>query len=263
MGEYASGAVLPWQACVPPGCDEPTMSESDGVRYLHFGTEWIQGAMRVARPSELVLAYTQQMMAWLLFLEPSRDSSIGILGLGAGSLLRYTLKHTPGSVVVAEWNPRVTHICRAYFRLPESARLHIDHDDAAVWVKRREHLGRYLCLMVDLYDAQAQGPVRESLGFYHDCYRALDEVGILAVNLFGNHESFPRNLANISKAFKGRVLELPEIDEGNRVVLAFKGPGLNVTVQQFLDRAQAVESGYGLPARRWAKSLLAQGMPAL
>ena len=251
------------QACTSPGGDEPTMSEFAGVRYLHFGTEWVQGAMRVARPSELVLAYTQQMMAWLLFLEPSRVSAIGILGLGAGSLLRYSMKHTPSSIVVVEWNPRVVYICRAYFRLPESVRLRIDHDDAAVWVKQREHIGRYLCLMVDLYDAQAQGPVRESLEFYSDCYQALDEVGVLAVNLFGNHESFPRNLTNISKAFNGRILELPEVDEGNRVVLAFKGPTLNVTVQQFLDRSQVVESDYGLPARRWAKSLLAQGMSAL
>ncbi|MEP7062594.1 MAG: spermidine synthase, partial [Betaproteobacteria bacterium] len=26
------------------------VSEEDGVRYLHFGTHWIQGAMRIARP---------------------------------------------------------------------------------------------------------------------------------------------------------------------------------------------------------------------
>jgi spermidine synthase len=245
------------------GDDEPTLSEWGGIRYLHFGTEWVQGAMRIAKPSELVLAYTQQMMAWLLFLEPTKQSSVGILGLGAGSLLRYTLKHTPSEVVAVEWNPRVTSLCRAYFRLPESARLAVDHCDAAVWLKRNENLGNYLSLMVDLYDAQARGPVRESLDFYKSCYRALDEVGVMTVNLFGNHESFPRNLANISKAFKGRVLELPEIDEGNRVVLAFKGPVLEVSTQRFLDRAAAVETQYGLPARRWAKSLLARRSPVV
>jgi len=210
-----------------------------------------------------VLAYTQQMMAWLLFLEPGGRDCVGILGLGAGSLLRYVLRHTRADVAVAEWNPRVTQACRAYFRLPDTARLRIDHDDAALWLKQPENIGRCAALMVDLYDAQARGPVRDTLEFYQDCRAALAEVGVLTVNLFGSHESFPRNLANIREAFEGRVLQLPEIDEGNRVVLAFKGPLLDVSVRQFLDRAEAVQAGYGLPALRWARSLLASGAGAL
>ena len=54
----------------PSELDQPTLSEVDGVRYLHFHTEWVQGAMRIKNPAELVLEYTSQMMAWLLFLEP-------------------------------------------------------------------------------------------------------------------------------------------------------------------------------------------------
>ena len=238
--------------------DEPTMSEFDGIRYLHFGTEWVQGAMRIKKPSELVLAYTQQMMAWLLFLEPSKSAHVGILGLGAGSLLRYTLKHTPCAVETAEWNPRVTAMCRAYFRLPNTGRSDVHHTDAALWVQESRNIGRYLALMVDLYDADAQGPVRDSVEFYESCYRSLDDVGVMSVNLFGNHESFPRNINNIRQAFNGRVLELPEIDAGNRIVLALKGPLLQVSTQQFLDRAEQVETVFGLPARRWARFLLGQ-----
>ena len=77
----------------PSEFDQPTLSESDGVRYLHFNTEWVQGAMRVKNPAELVLEYTGQMMAWLLFLEPPKEEAIGMLGLGAGSLARFCAKH--------------------------------------------------------------------------------------------------------------------------------------------------------------------------
>lgn len=237
--------------------DEPSLSELAGIRYLHFGTEWVQGAMRVGKPAELVLAYTQQMMGWLLFLEPSAEDDIGILGLGAGSLLRYTLKKTPASVETVEWNPQVTAICRAYFRLPDSPRSVIDHCDAAVWIKKRHNIDRYMALMVDLYDADAQGPVRDSLEFYEGCYHALADVGIMTVNLFGDHASFAPNLDNIRQAFKGRMLELPEVDAGNRVVLAFKGPLLDISTSELLARADEVEAIYGLPARRWAKALLA------
>ncbi|NYT57654.1 spermidine synthase [Alcaligenaceae bacterium] len=235
------------------------MSELDGIRYLHFGTEWVQGAMRVGKPAELVLAYTAQMMAWLMFLEPAKTDTVGIMGLGAGSLLRYTLKHTPASVVTVEWNPAVTAICRAYFRLPETRRSSIDHADAGLWVQDSRNFNRYTALMVDLYDAHALGPVRDSLDFYQGCYRSLADTGVMTVNLFGEHDSFAPNIRNIRAAFDGRVLELPEMDAGNRIVLAFKGPVLDVSARQFLLRAEELESRYGLPARRWARELLSQG----
>lgn len=243
---------------LPSPADEPTISELDGIRYLHFSTEWVQGAMRIKNPSELVLAYARQMMAWLLFLAPGKEDTIGILGLGAGSLVRFALKHTRGSVVTVEWNARVIAVCRAYFRLSKSVRSIVDQCDAAVWVQQSDNADRFCALMVDIYDAYARGPVHESLEFYQGCYRSLNDTGVMTVNLFGDHESFPRNLANIRAVFDGGVLELPEVDVGNRVILAFKGPLLQIGAPQFMDRARLVESRYGLPAIRWAKSLLRQ-----
>ena len=237
--------------------DQPTLSEEDGIRYLHFNSEWIQGAMRVARPSELVLAYTQQMMAWLLFVSAGMRDRVGILGLGAGSLLRFTLRHTRSPVDTVERNPAVTALCRAYFRLPGSPRSVVDHADARDWVAEPGRAGRYRALMVDLYDSKAEGPVCGDPAFYRDCYRVLDEPGVMSVNLFGNHASFEDNLRGIREAFDGRVLCLPEIDEGNTVVLAFKGDVLDLSRQELLDRAERLESRTSLPARRWARSLLA------
>uniref|UniRef100_UPI003341F056 spermidine synthase n=1 Tax=Castellaniella defragrans TaxID=75697 RepID=UPI003341F056 len=239
--------------------DIPTLSEEAGIRYLHFGSEWIQGAMRVGRPTELVLAYTQQMMAWLLFLAPRARDHVGILGLGAGSLLRFTLAHTPARVRTVERNPQVTAMCRAFFRLPGSARSAIDHEDASNWVADPDQADRYLALMVDLYDSQAQGPVCDSLSFYQGCHRALAETGIMTVNLFGRHESYARNMRHISEVFEGRVLRLPEVDEGNIVVLAFKGPALEVSRQALLDRAADLQQTCGLPCMRWARALLSDG----
>ncbi len=240
----------------PPVHDQPTLSEADGIRYLHFGTEWIQGAMRIKAPAELVLEYTGQMMAWLLFLDPPKDEAIGLLGLGAGSLARFCLKHTRSPVAVVEWNPQVTAVCQMFFRLPAAARLSIDHDDAAAWVADPRHAGRCPVLMVDLYDASARGPVRDSEAFYRGCRRVLGDVGVLSVNLFGQHESFDRNIENLRRAFDDRIVLLPEIDAGNQIVLAFSGPPLAITPARLLARAEEVESRYGLPARRWARSLV-------
>ncbi len=239
--------------------DEPTISEAEGIRYLHFDTPWAQGAMKLRDPAALVFDYTQQMMAWLLFLEPSARDHVGILGLGAGSLLRFTLKHTPAQLATVEWNPRVTAVCEQYFRLPRGPRCELDHDDAQTWLMEPRNVGRYLALMVDLYDGQAQGPVRDSVTFYRRCHRALADTGVMTVNLFGHHQSYGRNLDNIREAFGGRVLELPELPEGNRIVIGLKGPVLDVAVGDFMARAADIEAACRLPARRWARALLAQG----
>lgn len=237
--------------------DLPTMSEQDGIRYLHFNSEWVQGAMKISKPSELVLSYTQQMMSWMLFLSSSAQDRIGILGLGAGSLLRFSLRHTRSQVNTVERNPGVTAMCQIFFRLPGSTRSTIDHADARDWVADPHRAGMYRVLMADLYDSEAQGPVCGDPAFYRDCYRVLDEPGVMTVNLFGHHSSFEPNLQGIREAFGGQVLCLPEIDEGNTVVLAFKGHVLSQSAASLLDRAGRVEARTGLPARRWARTLLA------
>jgi spermidine synthase len=55
--------------------------EEAGIRYLHFGTDWVQGAMRLSKPHRLELAYTQAMLAFLLFRPAPRN--VLIIGLGA------------------------------------------------------------------------------------------------------------------------------------------------------------------------------------
>jgi spermidine synthase len=256
----ARSARPAWQ--VEADRDQPTISELDGIRYLHFNSEWIQGVMRIGRPSELVLAYTRQMMAWLLFLRPGSRDRVGILGLGAGSLLRFTLRHTRALVDTVERNQRVVGICQTYFRLPGSSRSTITLGDARDWVARPDQVGRYRALMVDLYDADAQGPVCGDLDFYRHCARALDEPGLMTVNLFGHHESFASNLRHIREAFGGCVLCLPEIDEGNTVVLASRTPLAPASLHDWLDRAQVLESRTGLPAQHWVHGLMADpGFP--
>lgn len=242
----------------PSDQDVPTLSEEGGVRYLHFSSEWVQGAMRVSRPAQLVLEYTQQMMAWLLFLDPPAQSDIAMLGLGAGSLTRFCLAHTASRLRVVEWNPMVTAVCYNYFKLPDVPRLDIEHDDAGVWAVDPMNVGTCGVVMVDLYDAQAQGPVRDSLAFYAGCRSVLADAGIVTVNLFGKHESFGPNIAHLNEAFEGRVASLPSIDAGNQIVLAFSGPLIDIEASVLMARAEDVESRYGLPARRWARSLMGQ-----
>ncbi len=230
-----------------------TLSEEDGIRYLHFGTEWIQGGMRVARPFTLELEYQRQMMAVGLFLpEPAR---IVQLGLGAAALTKFCWREVlSASVVAVELSLEVIEAARAWFCLPpDNARLSIVNADARGFISHPRQRGRADWLQVDLYDAAARGPVYDDVAFYRACRKTLRAPGVASFNLFG--ASFGPSFAAIASAFDGRALALPEVDAGNRVVLAIVGPALDVPFASLDQRARELEARWKLKARGWVTGL--------
>ncbi|RPH43362.1 MAG: spermidine synthase [Burkholderiales bacterium] len=244
----------------PSRTDPPIdLSESDGVRYLHFGSRWIQGAMRLRKPFDLELDYIRHMMAWLLFMEP--PPRVLQLGLGAAALTKWCWERLPDTDVTAvEQGESVISACRRFFALPEDDdRLEVVLGDAGEFVAAPRARGRYGVVQVDLYDRDARGPVLESVEFYAAVRRAIAEPGMMVVNLFGSdHASFERNRRRIAEVFDGRMLVLPPVEAGNLVVLAFAGPPLAVDAAMLFERAAEVERRWRLPARGWAKALRQQ-----
>ncbi|GAB7539588.1 spermidine synthase [Burkholderia sp. 22PA0099] len=230
-----------------------TFSEERGVRYLHFGTEWVQGAMRLSKPLALELEYAQQMMAWLLFLDtPER---IVQLGLGTGALTKFAHAYLPRARVEAvELNPAVIVAAHTMFAMPhDDERLTVHEADAWDFVNDPANRGTVGALQIDLYDATARGPVLDSVAFYRAARACLDEAGVAVINLFGDHPSFVRNMKHLNAAFEQRVIALPEVHDGNRIAFAFSGPALAVTYAQLNERAALIEDTLKLPARKWVK----------
>lgn len=246
---------------------EVSVSEWDGVRYLHLGTEWVQGAMRLSDPQVLVLDYVQRMMAGLLW-RPVPEMTHGPavqLGLGAGALTRFTHRTLRMKTVVVELNPAVVAANRALFRLPaDGPRLAVVQADAAAWAAEPAHHGRASLLHVDLYDHEAAAPVLDDEGFYADCRRVLADGGVMTVNLFGRQASFDDSAARIAAAFgadtgpggpAGSPLwMLKPTREGNTIVIASRGAPLPAREELAL-RAAHVEDTWGLPARKWLRIL--------
>jgi len=234
-----------------------TLSEEGGVRYLHFGSQWVQGAMRIARPWALEIDYVRDMMAWLLFLAP--PERILQLGLGAAALTKYCWRRFPESRVTAvDRSAAVIASARRDFALPpDDARLGVVCADAGEFVARPAERGRYGVIQVDLYDRQARGPVLDSVAFYRRCRRALASPGVLAVNLFGEHESTLRSHRHVAQAFEDRVLVLPPVPAGNVVLLAFHGPPLRIGWTALRRRARELDRA-GLPASTWLDALHGQ-----
>ena len=232
-----------------------TLSEQDGVRYLHFGTEWVQGAMRIRKPDWPELEYAQQMMAWMLFITAPR--AIGQLGLGTAALTKFCYRQFPEARVTAvDLNPSVLAICSTMFKLPPNdARLNVLEMDALDFVNDPANLGAFDVLQCDLYDATARGPVLDTPEFYVACANCLTDDGIMTVNLFGDHPSFAKNLKAMKFAFD-HVLCLPEVHDGNVVALCFKTrPTLDEDA--LTKRAAQIKLQTKLPAASWVKGLFA------
>ncbi len=230
-----------------------TLSEQDGVRYLHFGTEWVQGAMRIRKPDWPELEYAQQMMAWMLFIETPRR--IAQLGLGAATLTKACYRQFPQAQVTAvELNPSVIAICHTMFKLPpEDERFNVLEMDALDFVEDPENHGAFDVLQCDLYDATAKGPVLDTPEFYRACNDCLAPGGIMTVNLFGDHPSYNKNLKAMKFAFD-QVICLPEVHDGNVVALCFKtAPQLDSAA--LAARAAQIVAATKLPAKSWVKGI--------
>ena len=234
-----------------------TFSESGGVRYLHFGSELIQGAMRIRDPNEIYLEYNQQMMAWLLFLETKPGMRVAQLGLGTGALTKFTHLHCPAvKSTVVELNPAVIVSARSMFSMPDDdRRLETLQVDAKQFVKNYKYKNTFDAVQVDLYDAICDGPSASSLEFYKGCYNTLKEPGVLTVNLFSRHKSFKINLKNICEAFDNRVLLFPESHDCNVVAIAFKGPKLEAQWKDVSARAKLIKEKTDLPTNKWVSGI--------
>jgi len=239
------------------GLPSATISEQDGVRYLHLDSPWVQGAMLIREPRAIVLEYVQRMMAWMLW-RPSAELASGHavqLGLGAATVTRFChgVLRMP-RITAVEINPGVIAACRHGFRLPANdARLSVIEADAGEWVTRPEHRASVDVLCVDLYDQEAAAPVLDSAQFYADCRALLRERGVMSVNLFGRASSFAVSAQRIGHALgRDQVWSLRPTREGNTVVIAARGT--RVPDREELEaRAATIERLYGLPARKWLR----------
>ena len=235
---------------------EVNFSDHGDIRYLHLGTEWIQGSMHLDLPFEIQLEYVQRMMAWLLFVEPASVSKRHAmqLGLGAAALTKFCHRKLRMATTAIELNPQVVAACRLWFKLPkDDTRLSVVLGDAGVVVAHDHWRGRIDALQVDLYDHEAAAPVLDSEAFYRDCRALLTPDGCMTVNLFGRSSSYEKSLAKMAEAFGEDALwAFKPTREGNTVVLAQRTAS-RPTRAVLDERAQMIQARWDLPASKWPR----------
>jgi spermidine synthase len=226
---------------------EILVSEEAGVRYLHFSSEWIQGAMRIARPYALELDYTKEMMAGLLLRpEAAWPRKALLIGLGAASLTKFLYRHRPDCrLTVVEIEPAVVAAARQHFRLPdEDARLRIVVGDGADFVAGTKQ--KFDLILVDGFDDKARTGMLDTEPFYANCRARLSDQGLLATNLLSRSKNVLRSIERLQQAFDGRALAFPSCDSGNTVAFAATGDTIDLHLAELRAAARALKKDTGL-----------------
>ncbi|MFO1323935.1 MAG: spermidine synthase [Burkholderiales bacterium] len=240
------------------------VSEEAGVRYLHFGSRWIQGAMRVRRPHALELDYTRDMMFPLLLRDGGWPRTVLTIGLGAASLTRFLHRHRPRAAqTVVEIEPAVIHAARHHFALPaEGPRLRIEIADGVDYVAASSR--EFDLILVDGYDAHGRTGALDALPFYCNCLARLSDRGVLAANLLTRNHGIRGSLDRVRAAFAGRALALPKCESGNVVIVAAGGDPVERPGAELTERARRLRSETALnlvpTVRRLLETIPADGV---
>lgn len=223
------------------------ISEKGGVRFLHFGSDWVQGAMRIARPWSLELAYTREMMASLLLRAGGRwPRRVLLVGLGAGSLTKFVYRHLPDSrITVVEINPQVEVIARQYFNLPDDPlRLRIVIGDGAEYMLQGGD--SYDLILSDGFGPDGRPGVLDTLPFYQACRARLTATGLLTLNLLGRNRGALASAERIREAFDGRATLFPPCESGNVIAFAAAGEAVDASLEDMRERALKLRESTGL-----------------
>lgn len=214
------------------------ISEADGVRYLHFGSDWVQGAMRIARPWSLELAYTREMMAGLL-LRPQTEwpRRVLLIGLGAGSVAKFIYRNLPEChLTIVEINPQVAFIAEQYFKLPhDPKRIDLVIGCGADYMLAGGR--QFDLILADGFDPEAKAGVLDTEPFYLACRSRLSDRGLFTANLLGRNKGFQGSVERIKAAFDQHALIFPSCDSGNTIAVARDGQAVEVSLDELRSRA--------------------------
>jgi spermidine synthase len=235
------------------------VSEAKGVRSLHFGSEWIQGSMRVARPWALELEYTRELMLPLLLRGDGHwPKNVLQVGLGAASITRYLFRHWPETrQLIVEIDPDVVAVARQSFKLPDApGRLAIHVADAHAFLAT--HRGKYDLIVVDGFDDRGRAGMLDSVPFYLNAMTHLAREGMLAVNLLTRRKSAAPSVARLKEAFGERVWELAPSEAGNVVLVAAVGSPVALSRDGLREAADTLRRSRALDLRPTVARLLAR-----
>ncbi|SDJ11456.1 Spermidine synthase [Ferrimonas sediminum] len=215
--------------------------EQGSQRLLCFGPSDEQSRIITKQPWVLQHEYTRAMLLGLLFVQPKRAL---VLGVGGGCLISALVHAVKGiKITGVELRPLVTEMARTHFRMPQSKRIDIVHQEAGAFLAAGEHKKVDL-LFADLYGADAVDDVQLQPRFIDDAAALLKEQGMLVLNCWEEHR-YHDGLKTALAAHFPHCHSCPTAD-GNLVILAGR-TSQTLSLAQLREKAQQLAPKLGYP----------------
>ena len=217
------------------------VSELNGVRSMHIGSETIQSSMNIADPFFLELNYTKAMSLCFVFNKSPKE--ILVVGLGGGSIAKFFYKHSRKSVInIVELNSQVINVAKAYFKTPQSKRFNIIEGDAIRYLFDYEM--EYDILLSDAFDDIGIPENFCTMEYFSLCKSRLSQDGIFMINLWGSDPKTMLYIDRIKSVFEGRVLHAAADNPGNIIVFAFNSLPLELRIVPLKSRIKDLEKEF-------------------
>ena len=205
----------------------PLVRTCGDVRTLEFLPGEVQSAMRLSRPSALLLDYARAMMCFALFVPHPRH--ILMVGLGGGSLAKFCYRCFPHArITVLELRADVIALREQFGVPPDDARFTVVRADAAPYLAHVAGVAgaraRVDVLLVDGFTAAGLPPALGSARFYADCRRVLSPGGVLVANMFSYDAQYAAMLGRLNWIFGSHVCRLDKVAGNNCILFAVRAP---------------------------------------
>ena len=207
------------QSTTPHGILE--VIQDQDTRSLYFGNQNKQSSMLLQDPIELILPYTQTMMASLLFIQKLKR--VLMIGLGGGSIVKYLHYYYPACHIdVVEFNPYIPKLAHQYFHLPEHPNINIIIDDGGKFIQEMNtNSPPYDLILIDAYDTQGMSQLTDGMTFYNCCLQQLSESGLCTINLWrSQYRRYIKSKQHLKRIFDKKLCVLPVISRMNEIVIA-------------------------------------------
>ena len=236
--------------------------ESGDHRSLYFASFYLQSSMSLRSPQQLVLSYTRYMLLGLAAM--ADPEHILIIGIGAGSLIRFCHHHFPDSRIDAvDCSSHVIELARGYFQLPENRQVRVHCREGHAFLRDISGSRRYDLILVDAFDHRGMSDTVYTAPFFALCANVLKENGILSCNLWSSDSRRLEKIRDVLRASFTGHLYVPVPDRGNVVVLAYPHPvpwqKFNLNDQEWLRLEQRFDLDFRVmlrTARRHNQNLL-------
>jgi len=198
------------------------IEDSGDHRSLYFGARSLQGRMSLANPHDLVLSYTRYMAAALLVKATLKN--ILIVGIGAGSLIRFFLHHfTQCQIDAVDYAPQLITIAKDFFHLPDNNQLSVYCADGRSFLQDSSDK-KYDLILIDAFDDRGMAATVYSEHFFSLCAEALAPDGVLSCNLWSDDGVRLAEIKTILADYFEGCLYLPVPDHANIVAIAMPFP---------------------------------------